>query len=314
MATTKIEWADAVWNPITGCTPISEACDHCYAKRMAARLAGRYGYPEDDPFRVTVHWDRIEKPMHWIKSTRIFVCSMADLFHQDVNDLDIERVLAIASLCQQHTFMILTKRPSRALNFFQWTDGLENRSEQIARAAEHIGKITWDARGDQQHLYDRAITPGSRRVLPGWPLPNVWLGVTAENQARADERIPILLQIPAAVRFVSVEPMLGPVDLEQWITDPMIASSPDQRVPDRIDGVNWVICGGETGPGARPMAPEWVRSLRDQCATAAVPFFFKQWGSWWKGRLPQDGMNIIDGREWHELPKVKLWAAKTAKS
>jgi len=244
MGNTKIEWTDRVWNPVTGCSPVSEGCRNCYAKRMAHRLRGRYGYPKDDPFRVTFHPGRLDEPLKWKKDSKVFVCSMADLFHENVQfewighvwDAIFNRSFPdrIANK-PYHTFLILTKRPCRVLQFEKWLEK-DNRN-------------VW---------YD-----------------NIWLGVSVENQQTADERIPVLLQIPAAKKFVSVEPMLGFVDF-QWdiYTD-------DIR-PD------WVICGAETGPGARPMNPDWARSLRDQCRAAGVPFFFKQMSK--KAPIPKDLM------------------------
>jgi protein gp37 len=241
MNTTTIEWAEKTWNPVTGCTPVSEGCEHCYAKRMAQRLRGRCGYPEDDPFKVTFHPDRLERPLKLKKPSRIFVCSMGDLFHDDVG-YSIVDIFDVMSATPQHTYILLTKRPERMRSLFRLNGPL----------------------------------------LGSEPLPNVWLGVTAENQARADERIPILLQIPAAVRFVSVEPMLGPVDMSEWFG--LYQLSNDKwalKVGSRWkDSPDWIIVGGETGPGARPMHPDWVRSLRDQCRAARVPFLFKQWGEW----------------------------------
>lgn len=286
MASTKIEWAEKVWNPITGCLPISEGCDHCYAKRQARRFKGRYGYPADDPFRVTVHWDRIEQPMHWIKSTSIFVCSMADLFHPDVPlnvTKDIFDVMRRSANMYGHTFMVLTKRPKRMAEFIE--------------------------------LLVKDKGPDFRR----WPMPFVWLGVTAENQKRADERIPILLQIPAAVRFVSVEPMLSEIDMR--IVPCGACNHPGDVLnwpcPSckgrRFEWPDWVICGGETGPGARPMHQDWVRSLRDQCVAASVPFFFKKWGD--KMKYESDyyalehgeevASRLLGCREWNEFPDNK---------
>lgn len=280
MARTKIEWATHVWNPVTGCTPVSEGCRNCYARRISKRLVGRFGYPVDEPFRVTLHEDRLKEPLTWKGSRRVFVCSMGDLFHDDVPDEFIARVWWVMGQCagyldpsryRGHTFLVLTKRPERMR---EWLKG-------------------WSDQGTRKHwiesfgeVYDWMSGPKH------WPdvFYNVWLGVTAENQKRADERIPILLQIPAAVRFVSVEPMLGPVDLEYYL--PYV----DSKYKDewhrngyhviRIDKgitsgtVDWVICGGESGFGARPMHPDWARSLRDQCVRARVPFFFKGWGEW----------------------------------
>jgi protein gp37 len=226
MADTKIEWADKVWNPITGCSKISEGCQNCYAERMANRLKGRYGYPEDNPFEVTVHEDRLEEPLKWKKPSRVFVCSMGDLFHEDIDPSVIQDALWCMEKVPQHTFLILTKRP------------------------------------DTMRKYLRVFY--HQKKIPG----NIWFGVTVENQQRADERIPILLQIPAAVRFVSVEPMLGFVDLERYLGRKAVS-----------EGIDWVICGGETGPGARPAQQKAIVDLYKQAKAANIPFFFKKWGS-----------------------------------
>lgn len=310
---TKIEWAEETWNPVTGCTPISEGCQNCYAKRMSNRLKGRCGYDADNPFKVTLHPKRLDQPLRWKKPRKIFVCSMGDLFHEDVSGDFLYEIWGIMAQCPQHIFMVLTKRP------------------EIMRA--------W-----YNDVFLR-VNPLYRKN----PLPNIWLGVTAENQARADERIPVLLQIPAAVRFVSVEPMLGPVDLTN-ITMPDEYQPPHVALPSlngfhvnslRDDDdhmyqsnnhLDWVICGGETGPGARPMHPYWVRSLRDQCQAEGVPFFFKSWGDWcaasqctiWEsgkysvpGPMPfgdyqsvhhvgkKNAGRLLDGREWAEYPGVR---------
>lgn len=243
----KIEWTDVTWNPITGCSPTSEGCEHCYAERMAHRLAGRFGYPGDDPFRVTLHGDRLDDPFHWRKPRKVFVCSMGDLFHEDVPDVYRDSVLFpmyVLDAEPLHTWILLTKRPGRAREYL-----------------------------------------GGRPPLP----PNVWLGVTAENQQRADERIPILLDTPAAKRFVSCEPMLGPVDLTRCsvaddIRHDVLQSYQAERhknghwehIAARFPALDWVICGAETGPGARPMQPRWAHDLWEQCLAAGVPFFFKK--------------------------------------
>jgi len=249
---TKIEWCDAVWNPTTGCSKVSEGCRYCYAERFAQRLAGRFGYPADDPFRVTLHPERLEEPLGWRKPRRVFVNSMGDLFHEDVPDEFICRVFAAIALTPvKHRFLILTKRPHRMREFIL---GLPQRDETFR---------LWVRAGGE------------------WPLSNLWLGVTAENQQAADERIPILLEIPAAVRFVSVEPMLGPVDLGRlvWFKDGFSSPAFQEQMLGRRR-LDWIVCGGETGPNARPCHPDWVRNLRDQCQAAGVPFFFKQWGQW----------------------------------
>lgn len=236
----KIEWLDggASWNPITGCTPISEGCVNCYAKTMAeTRLRGMFGYDKEDPFKVTYHEDKLDQPLKWKKSRKIFVCSMGDLFHDAVKDWQIVEVFNAIGMAQQHTFLILTKRPRRAKHFMEYFNH-----------------------------------------------ENVWLGVTAENQRTADERIPILLGTPAAKRFVSVEPMLEQVDLNLLRNDRSkyvvnkVNHYPGYECTGHLSFVDWVICGAETGQNARPMDLKWARDLRDQCAEANVPFFFKKAG------------------------------------
>jgi len=254
---TKIEWADETWNPLTGCSAVSAGCDHCYARPMATRLAGRYGYPADEPFRPTFHPDRLDEPLRWRKPRRVFVCSMGDLFHEDVKDAEIGAVFGIMKLAAQHTFLVLTKRAKRM-------------EDWIVDATRRFPTRWWM----EDALNFRKRPELAERLVPEspWPLSNVWLGVTAENQRAADARIPVLLQIPAAVRFVSVEPMVGPVDIERAVyRSGRLAESEGW-------GIDWVICGGETGPGARMMNVEWARDLRDQCKAAGVPFFFKRMG------------------------------------
>lgn len=233
---TNIEWADETWNPVTGCTPISTGCANCYAARMSKRLAGRFGYPADDPFRVTLHPDRLGEPLRWRKPRYVFVASMGDLFHEDVPFEYIKLVFSAMAEARRHTFMVLTKRPKRALNL--WGAGIP------------------------------------------WPT-NIWAGVTAENQKRANERVPVLTEIPTRVQFVSIEPMLGPVELPTGWGVPGV-------------GVDWVICGAETGPGARPMEESWALRLRDQCSEAGVPFFFKR---------NSDGGRMLDGQIYEQWPK-----------
>ena len=273
MANTRIEWAEKTWNPITGCTKISESCQNCYAERMSKRLAGRCGYPKDNPFQVVYHSDKIDDPLRWRKPSRIFVCSMGDLFHEDVPEQMIGQVWNHMRLAPWHIYMILTKRPGRMKDFFiRITNTFPNE----------------------------------------YPAPYIWLGVTAENQQRADERIPILLQTPAAVRFVSVEPTLGPVDLTNipWAEDPIIPGDKrnalheiwDPAFPVRLTRhkLDWVICGTESGPKRRPAQIEWIRSVKNQCVSAGVPFFLKQMEV--EGKLVK--MPELDGREWNEFPEV----------
>ncbi|MBA7628085.1 hypothetical protein ES703_35555 [subsurface metagenome] len=256
---TKIEWCEESWNPITGCSPVSEGCEHCYARRIAQRLKGRYGYPQDDPFKVTFHPERLDQPLKWKKPRHIFVVSMGDLFHEDVRFKSIFSIWGIMAKAHWHTFLILTKRPAIMKDRLRWI--------------RHFGR-----------------------------LPNIYLGVTAENQDRLDERVSILLQIPATKHFVSIEPMLGPVDSMRYFSDPHYGTPPDGF----NQGLDWIIVGGESGPGARPMHPDWPRSVRDQCQEATVPFFFKQWGEWrpHKGRfgggifIKPDGTFTCQGDSW----------------
>lgn len=230
---TKIEYADVTWNPATGCSKISPGCKHCYAERMAKRLRGRFGYPKDDPFKVTLHPDRLDEPLHWRKPRRVFVCSMGDLFHEDVPYDFLASVYQTIWSAKQHCFLALTKRPDRMLD--------------------------WHSRS---------------AFLLNNPPANLWLGVTVEN-ADYEWRIPILLQTPAAMHFVSIEPMLGPVDIESYLI-----VGQDRPTSVMRKGLDWLICGGESGPGARPMHPDWARQVRDDCVAAGVPFFFKRWGAW----------------------------------
>lgn len=260
MSDTGIEWTDRTWNPTTGCDRVSPGCDHCYAMTMAKRLKGMGSakYQRDgDPrtsgpgFGVSVHPDTLTEPLRWRKPQRVFVNSMSDLFHDEVPDGFIANVFAIMALAPQHTFQVLTKRHARMRS-------LLNSSEFQTSTAEHMLAMT-----DADEMKD-AGDP--------FPLPNVWLGVSAENQQWANIRIPALLDTPAAVRFVSAEPLLGPINLH---TDPIEAGS--SFWGSQLD---WVIVGGESGPGARPMHPDWARGLRDQCQAAGVAFLFKQWGEY----------------------------------
>lgn len=287
MNKTSIEWTEVTWNPVTGCTPVSPACEHCYARRMAKRLAGRCGYPAvPHEFEVTLHPERLSEPLGWKKPRRVFVCSMGDLFHEDVPDEYIDAIFAVMATAEQHTFQVLTKRPER---MYWWLQSLYTRSLRYPAPGKRSVSYTYGQIGEM--LRANALEYGVRLgpINRSFPLANVWLGVTAENQEQADRRIPVLLQIPAAVRFVSVEPLLERVDLTRYM---QIYVDPYTRKVYPLDPqgpkLDWVICGGETGPGARPMHPDWARSLRDQCAVAGVPFFFKKMGAAWSGETPPD--------------------------
>lgn len=241
---TKIEWASATWSPITGCTTISEGCQNCYTKRMSKRLAGRFGYPKDDPFKVTFHPDRLEQPLKWQKPKHIFVCSMGDLFHKDVKISQLNAIFNVISrsweLNFKHTFLILTKRPRKMQKYI----------------AEH------------RH-YETAVCY--------YDTSNIWFGITAENRKRYHERWSILQKIPAAVKFISVEPMLSHVNIDDFLERP-----------------DWIICGAETGPGKREMKTEWSIDLKDQCVSAGIPFFFKK---------DSIGNRKLDGRLWEQYPE-----------
>ncbi|MDQ0842458.1 DUF5131 family protein [Streptomyces sp. V1I6] len=346
---TKIEWTDRTWNPVTGCTKVSPGCDNCYAENIANRFAGSAAFPRG--FDVQVRANKVNDPLSWRKPSRVFVNSMSDLFHNDVPEPWLADIFAVMAAAQKHTFQVLTKR--------------HGRMRSLMNSKEF-----------QSQVRDRATGKGLAIEEFSWPLPNVWLGVSVEDQKRADLRIPALVDTPAAVRFLSCEPLLGPVDLSKWMPpiSPMPAAdaprtwaewtwpdwvpqivrehvedfwgadqgrSPAHWIRDMhqqgapafgatlamddgfgrhprqivgryvhawnnigrlvLDGdpdrefaytsfgikdrkrtqpIDWVIVGGESGRGARPMHPAWARGLRDQCTAADVSFFFKQWGEW----------------------------------
>ena len=237
MGATEIEWTDATWNPVTGCTKISAGCDHCYAERFSERFRGVRGHPFEAGFDLTLRPDRLETPLSWRRSRMIFVNSMSDLFHKDIPPRFIERVFDTMERANWHTFQVLTKRSSLMRKFLRERYGNE-------RGPLHI-----------------------------------WLGVSVEDGTKLS-RLRHLQQAPAGVRFLSVEPLIGAVGKLD------------------LDGIDWVIVGGESGPGARQLNPDWVRDIRDQCLTAGVAFFFKQWG----GLRPKSGGRLLDGREWSQWP------------
>jgi protein gp37 len=290
---TTIEWTDATWNPVTGCTLVDRGCDNCYAARLAAtrlqhnpsragltRLNAAGVAKWTGEVRFNEQW--LDQPLRWTNPRRIFVCAHSDLFHESVPDDWIDRIFAVMALCPQHTFQVLTKRPDRAWAYLSYS----------ARWAAVLPTEVL-ARGTEAAQRDH------------WPLPNVWLGTSISDQASADARIPDLLACPSAVRFVSIEPMLGPVNLT-CLTEPedrsfyLDALSGDAW-DDENGGLNheiwgsdigprldWVICGGESGPGARvwPGFTDAARSLRDQCRAAGVAFFMKQMAGPRKSAMP----------------------------
>jgi protein gp37 len=253
---TGIEWTEATWNPVTGCSKVSQGCKHCYAERDWARLSAPREKPNIYTGRkftdVQCHPERLDQPIRWTRPLRIFVNSMSGLFHPDVPDAFIDKVFAVMALAPWHTFQVLTKRPERMLEYV---------------AGVTLARLMAASEG----------LPCAPRSAPDWPLPNVWLGVSVEDQVAADERIPLLLQTPAAVRWISAEPLLGNVDVHHRL-GPCVFSGRDPWATGR--GIDWLVVGGESGPKARPMHPDWVRSIRDQCQAAGVPWLFKQWGEW----------------------------------
>jgi protein gp37 len=246
---TGIEWTDATWNPVTGCTRVSAGCDNCYAATLANRLLRTHytsrlpvvdtAENRADPFAVRLWPQRLAEPLKQRRSHMIFVNSMSDLFHTDVPEEYIQRVFEVMLRADWHTFQVLTKRPARAARFCR-------------RNAE---------------------------LLPDGTVPgHIWIGTSVENQ-RVAYRVAQLAAVPAEVRFLSCEPLIGPLSLD-------------------LEHIHWVIVGGESGPVCRPMDPDWARSIRDQCRHAGVPFFFKQVG----GRTPKAAGRSLDGRTWDEFP------------
>lgn len=308
---TTIEWATHTWNPVTGCTKVSAGCTHCYAERMASRFTRQGWNPKANAgeivrdFRVLLHPERLDEPLHWRKPRRVFVCSMSDLFHEAVPDEFRDKVFAVMAMAAGHTFMVLTKRPQRAI---EWYGGSGRDAVQVTAGYPEFRKY-------REH---------SSRLMFPWPLPNVWLGVSVEDQATADERIPLLLQTPAAVRFVSYEPALGPVNFKLYL--PLTEHGRGGPIRGK-GGLDWIICGGESGPGARPMHPDLARSARDQCQAAGVPFFLKQRGEWLtadealrpgessigrrvQGEFVRVGKKragrLLDGREHNDYPREPI--------
>lgn len=299
MSKSNIEWTDLVWNPVTGCNKVSAGCKFCYAKtvhdsRHKAFKAGKLQHliQYSVPFEtVMLHPGRLQYPLKWKKPSKVFVNSMSDLFHEEIPFEFINAVFSVMADCDQHTYQVLTKRPQRVIEFYNWKYNLFG--------------VPWRASD------------------------NVWIGVSVEDQATANERIPLLLQVPAAVRFLSCEPLLGEIDLIESLG---FFSKVEYRTI--CDCIQWVIVGGESGPGARPMNPDWARLLRDLCQAAGVPFFFKQWGEWketdqftdednlfiTKQNLQQDGQlyfkvgkksagNLLDGKQYLQFPKTETCPA-----
>ncbi|MEJ7804609.1 MAG: phage Gp37/Gp68 family protein [Telluria sp.] len=302
-AETHIEWTrgddgsnGATWNPITGCSVISAGCRRCYAMTLAGtRLAhtpSRAGLTQQTSagpvwtgqVRFNAQW--LGQPLQWKRPRRIFVCAHGDLFHENVPDAWIDRIFAVMALAPQHTFMVLTKRSERMRRYF--AEVSFDRIIASCRGDEGISLVPRHTMQAIEHHF--GMHPESslrfRRII--WPLPNVWVGVSAEHQEAADARIPDLLQVPVAVRWVSAEPLLGPISFRWAPYAHEAASETYRQYLERQGGANeyealrmldWIVVGGESGDGARPMNPAWALSLKDQCKAANVPFFFKQWGA-----------------------------------
>lgn len=319
-ANTKIEWTGengATWNPITGCSIVSPGCTHCYAMALAGTRMKHHPSREGltQPSKAGPVWTGevrfneqwLDQPLRWKTPRMIFVVAHGDLFGEAVPDEWIDRIFAVMALAPQHTFQVLTKRPERMRAYLRSI--FEGDGEAFARFA--LTEVPHPA--GTRSLVDLMDVDGFIK-----PLRNVWLGVSVEDQTRADERIPILLDTPAAIRWISAEPLLGELNLQclrkfnssskPWInaltgvvTRGGLPRSPSEcgfdvssRIPGKLPRLDWVVAGGESLPPglkgpARPMHPEWARSLRDQCAAAGVPFFFKQWGDWISAKgMPRD--------------------------
>lgn len=284
MAETKIEWTDTTWNPVIGCRHVAEGCRHCYAETMSKRLAamGKKDYASildaKGKFngRAITRPETLAEPLHWKKPRRVFVNSMSDLFHEDVPFEFIAAVFGIMAACPQHTFQVLTKRPERALAFLNWAD-------------ENIGEPDYYARFfDCDPATRQASTDGRAEPTSDWPLKNVWLGTSIATQADADKNVPVLLKCPASVRFVSAEPLIEAVSFTRVIESPTGEPTVHRWLQSGLGKLlgyegspclDWVIVGGESGPGARPCDIAWIRSIVEQCKAARVPCFVKQIGA-----------------------------------
>ncbi len=302
-AKTEISWCDSSWNPIRGCSVVSTGCKNCYAASMAYRFSGE-GQPYEGlavlknghaswTGEVQFVEERLLDPLRWTKPRRIFVNSMSDLFHPNVTDRMRDKIFAVMALAPRHTFQVLTKRPELMLEYF-------GKGKTKGEAIQYAFEINRD--------HFKGPKDARQWTEPQWPLPSVWLGVSTEDQKTADERIPLLLETPAAIRFISAEPLLGPIDIRQWIGSEcrhddsyseMDTNATVCRECDESAFLDWVIVGGESGPHARPMNPMWARSLRDQCKNAGVPFFFKQFGEFTPVQ-PEFFRKISDKRYSHE--------------
>lgn len=294
---TAISWTNETWNPVTGCSKVSPGCAHCYAEGLSMRFgwSKKPWTPENAAENVQLHPERLDKPLKWREPKRVFVNSMSDLFHELVPFEFVDRVFAVMALTPQHTYQILTKRPERMREYLNVRD----RHNRIELAADAL----FPGKGNP--------CLGGKHLLPQLPLANVWLGTSVENQHWADIRIPQLLDTPAAVRFLSCEPLLGPVTFSQG----MLSGFCDTPCGDYTENgecacttkhqhefgpwphIDWVIVGGESGPDYRTMDLDWARAIRDQCLEAGIPYFFKQQSARRSETNPH-----LDGMQWHQFP------------
>lgn len=267
MGKSKIEWCTHTWNPVIGCSRVTEGCRNCYAERMALRHASNPKTPQYHGLTKGGKWtgsarflpERLDQPSRWRKPSKVFVCSMSDLFHESIGAPAIYLILDAMARESRHTFQVLTKRPQRMRLILEpWRNGLVE------------------------------------------PPPNVWFGVSVHDQASADYAIPLLLQTPAAVRWVSYEPALGPVDFSVYL--PMERPTIPDASP--IRWLDWLVMGGESGPSARPMHPQWARDVRDQCRASGTPFMFKQWGRWMPQSQHQGSEWLVDRYEQNYLDPI----------
>lgn len=264
---TNIEWTDFNWNFLSGCSRKSSGCENCYAEKMTKRLAamGQAKYQgllnDHGRFNGTIKFNEKDllAPLKWKKPRKVFVNSMSDLFHEKVKDEWLDKAFAVMALTPQHTYQILTKRPERMWEYFKWHDSTRAMQIEAQAASIRTGLPAKSLGNVQWQKYDLA------------QLKNVWLGVSVEDQKTADERIPLLLQTPAAVRWISAEPLLGPVEIATWLWSAMS--------DDKTCGLNWCVIGGESGPNARAFDIQWVRNIIAQCKAADVPVFVKQIGA-----------------------------------
>lgn len=356
-ANTAIEWADATWNPIRGCTRVSEGCRYCYAEGLAARFSGP-GQPfEGLAAMVTgkdghrprwtgkIAWapNVLLEPVKWQQPRTIFVNSMSDLFHEAVLVEHIDQIIAVMALAPRHVFIVLTKRPDVMRRYLSDPAMPERVRAQLLTPAPD-SPLDKAGKGEKPRVTAVEIIAAAQAISAG-PLHNLWLGTSVENQEAADARIPELLETPAAKHIVSAEPLLGPINFN--LIDPTYVkgklSSFTQALPDPNDPceknhLDWVISGGESGLGGRPMHPDWARSIRDQCVAADVPFFFKQWGAWANAGVAGAGVandnrtahawpdgtemrlvgkkkagHLLDGRVWQQTPPMPRLPAKPAK-